>query len=96
MAAAERLASGRATLMLVAGGGEITRREILHRLRQSGRILALAGSGGTADALVAWCRGEEQPPLDDQAVFPPALVEVMDLIEALDSLPRLVAQAFVT
>ncbi len=93
MAAAERLASGRATLMLVAGGGEITRRDILHRLRQASRILALAGSGGTADALVAWRRGEGPLPVDDRAVFPPALVEVLDLTEATGELPRLVAQA---
>ena len=93
MAVAERLAIGRATLMLVAGGGEITRRDILHRLRQSGRILALAGSGGTADALVAWRRGEGPLPVDDQAGFAPALVEVLDLMEAPGQLPRLVAQA---
>ena len=93
MAAAERLASGRATLMLVAGGGEITRRDILHRLHQSGRILALAGSGGTANALVAWRRGEGPLPVDDQVDFAPALVEVLDLTEAPGELPRLVAQA---
>ncbi len=93
MAAAERLAGGRATLMLVAGGGEITRRDILHRLRQSGRILALAGSGGTAEALVAWHRGEGSPPVEDQALFAPGLVEVLDLTEAPGELPRLVAQA---
>ena len=92
-AAAERLASGRATLMLVAGGGEITRRDILHRLRQAGRILALAGSGGTADALVAWRRGEGPLPVDDQGVFATALVEVLDLTEAPGELPQLVAQA---
>lgn len=92
MTAAERLAGGRATLMLVAGGGEITRRDILHRLRQSGRILALAGSGGTAEALVAWHRGEGPPPVEDQALFAPGLVEVLDLTEAPGELPDFVTR----
>lgn len=95
-AAAERLAGGRGTLMLVAGGGEVTRWDVLHRLRQRGRVLALAGSGGTADALVAWCRGEQPPPLAELTGVDHARMEVLDLMAARDQLPRLLAQAFAT
>lgn len=94
MAAAERLAGGRETLLLVAGGGEVTRHDVQQRLNQGGRVLALAGSGGTADALVAWRGGEGPPPLDDPGVFDPALVEVLDLFTAGDRLPGLLAQTF--
>lgn len=62
MAAAERLAAGGETLLLVAGGGEVTRHDVRQRLSQGGRVLVLAGSGGTADALVAWRQGEGPPP----------------------------------
>ena len=95
-AAAERLAGGRGTLMLVAGGGEVTRWDVLHQLRQRGRILALAGSGGTADALVAWCRGEQPPPVSELTGVDHARMEVLDLMAARDQLPRLLAQAFAT
>ena len=95
-AVAERLAGGRGTLMLVAGGGEVTRWDVLHRLRQRGRVLALAGSGGTADALVAWCRGEQPPPLAELMGIDHARIEVLDLMAARDRLPRLLAHAFAT
>ena len=94
MAAAERLAAGRGTLLLVAGGGEVTRHDVQQRLSQGGRVLALAGSGGTADALVAWRRGEGPPPLDDPGVPDPALVEVLDLLTSGERLPGLLARAF--
>jgi hypothetical protein len=93
-AAAERLAGGRGTLMLVAGGGEVTRWDVLHRLRQRGRVLVLAGSGGTADALVAWCRGAQPPPVAALTEADHARIEVLDLMAARDQLPRLLAQAF--
>lgn len=96
MAAADWLASGARTLMLVAGGGEITRRDVQCRLGQAGRVLALAGSGGTADALVAWRRGEGPPPWDAQSVLDPAMIEVLDWMSARDQLLRLVAQAIST
>ena len=94
MAAAERLAAGCGTLLLVAGGGEVTRHDVQQRLSQGGRVLALAGSGGTADALVAWRRGEGPPPLDDPGVPDPALVEVLDLLTSGERLPGLLARAF--
>ena len=95
-AVAERLAGGRGTLMLVAGGGEVTRWDVLHRLRQPGRVLVLAGSGGTADALVAWCRGEQPPPIAELTGADHARIEVLDLMAARDHLPRLLARAFST
>ena len=94
MAAAERLAAGCGTLLLVAGGGEVTRHDVQQRLSQGGRVLALAGSGGTADALVAWRRGEGPPPLDDPGVPDPALVEALDLLTSGERLPGLLARAF--
>ena len=95
-AAAECLAGGRGTLMLVAGGGEVTRWDVLHRLRQRGRVLALAGSGGTADALVAWCRGERPPPLAGLTGADRAHIQVLELRAAGDRLPRLLARALAT
>jgi hypothetical protein len=82
--------------MLVAGGGETTRGDVQCRLGQAGRVLALAGSGGTADALVAWRRREGPPPWDAQSVLDPAMIEVLDLMIARDQLLRLVAQAIST
>ncbi len=95
-AAAECLADGRGTLMLVAGGGEVTRWDVLHRLRQRGRVLALAGSGGTADALVAWCRGGQSPPVAGLTGADRAHIQVLELTAAGDQLPRLVARALAT
>ncbi len=92
-AVAERLAGGRGTLMLVAGGGEVTRWDVLHRLRQRGRVLALARSGGTADALAAWCRGEQLPPIAELTGADLARIEVLDLMAARDQLPRRLTQA---
>lgn len=93
-AVAERLAGGRGTLMLVAGGGEVTQWDVLHRLRQRGRVLTLAGSGGTADALVAWHRGEQPPPVAELIGVDQSRLEVLDLKGAGDQLPGLLAQAF--
>lgn len=95
-AAADSLAAGRGSLMLVAGGGDVTRRDVWHRLRQRGRVLALAGSGGTADALVAWCRGVQPPPAAELMGVDHAHIEVLDLSAARDQLPRLLMQAFAT
>jgi len=95
-AVAERLAGGQGTLMLVAGGGEVTQWDVLHRLRQRGRVLALAGSGGTADALVAWHRGEQPPPAAELIGVDQPHIEVLDLKGAGDQLPGLLAQAFAT
>jgi len=52
-AAAAQLADRQGTLMLVAGGGAITWLDVEQRLRAGGRVLILAGSGGTADELAA-------------------------------------------
>ncbi|MFZ1537084.1 MAG: hypothetical protein WAT23_06855, partial [Chromatiaceae bacterium] len=70
--------------------------DVLHRLRQPGRVLVLAGSGGTADALVAWCRGEQPPPIAELTGADHARIEVLDLMAARDHLPRLLARAFST
>ena len=64
--------------------------------RRPSKVVALAGSGGTADALVAWCRGEQPPPLAELTGVDHARMEVLDLMAARDQLPRLLAQAFAT
>ncbi|WP_296805225.1 hypothetical protein [Thiocapsa sp.] len=97
-AVADRLASGRGTLMLVAAGGEITRLDVTHRLRSGGRVLVLAGSGGTADRLLEWrCNGAAglDGPGDLDAEAPErALMDVLDLADADEHLPGVLARAF--
>ncbi|MBP8197288.1 MAG: hypothetical protein KAX64_01885 [Chromatiaceae bacterium] len=90
---AEHLATGHGSLMLVAAGGAITLLDVIHRLRARGRVLVLAGSGGTADRLATWRRtGRPLPELDLEQVDA-ALVEVLDLAEAGSRLPLILAQA---
>lgn len=59
-----------------------------------GRILALAGSGGMADALIAWCRGEQPPLVVELMGIDQARIGVLDLMAARDRLPELLVQAF--
>lgn len=90
---AEHLAGGHGSLMLVAAGGAITLLDVIHRLRARGRVLVLAGSGGTADRLASWRRtGRPLPELDPEAADA-ALVEVLDLAEAGPRLPLILAHA---
>lgn len=98
-AVADRLARGRGTLMLVAAGGEITRLDVMHRLRTGGRVLVLAGSGGTADRLLDWRRngaaGLDGGPADLDSEAPErALIDVLDLADAGEHLPGVLARAF--
>lgn len=60
-AAAEAVCAGHGSLMLVAGGGKVTRLDLVHRLRAGGSVLLLAGTGGTADDLAAWYRAGRPP-----------------------------------
>jgi hypothetical protein len=96
-AVADRLARGRGTLMLVAAGGEITRLDVAHRLRTGGRVLVLAGSGGTADRLAAW-RDNGAADLDGLGDFDAeaperALIDVLDLADAAEHLPGALVRA---
>lgn len=97
-AVADRLARGRGTLMLVVAGGEITRCDVMHRLRTGGRVLVLAGSGGTADQLVDWRRhgaaGLDGPAVFDAEAPERALIDVLDLADAGEHLPGVLARAF--
>ncbi|UHD15286.1 hypothetical protein [Thiocapsa bogorovii] len=92
-AVTDRLARGRGTLMLVAGGGEITRLDVAHRLRAGGRVLVLAGSGGTADRLADWRRDGGNLPDTDIGESGRDLLEVLSLADAHETLPALVEQA---
>ncbi|MBK8637109.1 MAG: hypothetical protein IPN92_02095 [Chromatiaceae bacterium] len=91
---AEHLAGGHGSLMLVAAGGAITLLDVMHRLRAGGRVLVLAGSGGTADRLATWRRTGRPLPEPGLEQADPALVEVLDLAEAGTRLPRILARAF--
>lgn len=93
-AAADRLAGGRGSLMLVAAGGDITRLDVLHRLRAGGRVVTLAGSGGTAEQLADWRRDGRGVPDLDAGETERALIEVLDLADAHGTLPALVERAF--
>jgi hypothetical protein len=93
-AAADHLARGRATLMLVAAGGEITQLDVMHRLRTGGRVLVLAGSGGAADRLAGWSREDRTNPGFEAGEAERALIEVLDLADAAAQLPRILAKAF--
>jgi len=73
--------------MLVAGGGAITVLDVKQRLGDGGRVLVLAGSGGTADQMAAGRLG-----IDDRD----ERVEVMELGEALDRLPQALSRALET
>ncbi len=92
--AAEFLAKGRGTLMLVASGGDITRLDVMHRLRAGGRVLVLAGSGGTADRLARWRRARGAIPEFDLGEADRSLIEVVELAEAATRLPGILALAF--
>lgn len=49
----QTLAAGRPSLVVLAGGGEGARREVLEQVRRGRRVLVLAGSGRLADEVVA-------------------------------------------
>lgn len=92
-ASAEYLAAGMGTLMLVAGGGEVTRLDVLHRLRGGGRILVLASSGGTADRLAEWRRAGGDEDTDLVPGADPERIEVLDLAAAPACLPAILERA---
>lgn len=56
---AAAIAGGRPSLTLVVNGGEITYHDIEHSLRAGRRVVVLAGSGRTADAIAAAARGQD-------------------------------------
>ncbi|MBK1645940.1 hypothetical protein CKO25_15040 [Thiocapsa imhoffii] len=89
-AAAVQLAAGQPALMLVAAGGDITRLDVWHWLKQRGRVLLLAGTGGMTDQLVAWRQqGAQDAPVDPLlASIDRSLIEVMPWDEAAASLPQ--------
>lgn len=90
-AVAATLAAGRPALVLVAGGGQITRRDVAVALDAGQRLLVLAGSGGTADRLAdAW---RQELALSPGTTARPA-IEIVELDTAAVRLPALLTQAF--
>ncbi|MBK8639721.1 MAG: hypothetical protein IPN92_16140 [Chromatiaceae bacterium] len=47
-----------------------------------------------ADALIAWCRGEQPPLVVELMGIDQARIGVLDLMAARDRLPELLVQAF--
>jgi len=73
----------------MAGGGEVTARDLAEGLRLGRPTLILAGTGGTADAFAAYLSGTGPCPFE----LPPraaGLLDVMDLNRAAADLPTLV------
>jgi hypothetical protein len=101
-AVADRLAGGRGSLMLVAGGGEITRLDVLHRLRAGGPVLTLAGSGGAADCLAddlaeLLAEGQREGEVvvgREAGERARDLIEVLDLADAHRMLPARLGRSF--
>lgn len=92
--AANILAGGLPSLTLVAAGGEVTRLDVLNGLQARRPLVVIAGSGGTADALARWRRGDERMPgvqLDPAARN---LIEVLDLGGAARALPEVLLRSF--
>ena len=88
-AAASVLAGDLPSLTLMAGGGEVTARDLAEGLRLGRPTLILAGTGGTADAFAAYLSGTGPCPFE----LPPraaGLLDVMDLNRAAADLPTLV------
>jgi hypothetical protein len=92
-AAANHLAGGRGTLMMVAAGGDVTRLDVMHRLHAGGRVLVLAGSGGTADRLSDWRRTGRVSPDFEQAEAARMLIDVLNLTDAPGMLPAILERA---
>lgn len=86
---AQTLACGLPSLTLVAGGGEVTRLDVINGLRARRPLLVISGSGGTADALARWHRGGEQLPGAQFGAAERDLIEVVDLDRAPRELPGL-------
>jgi hypothetical protein len=53
----ETLATGRPSIVILAGGGEGAKREVLEQVRRGRQVLALAGTGRFADELAGAARG---------------------------------------
>ena len=78
---------------LVAGGGSITRTEVLANTRQRRPIIVLAGSGRFADELSAIRRGEAEPAKEDVAeIARDADISLFDLHQPPEQLAALVRQ----
>ncbi len=78
---------------LVAGGGSITRTEVLANTRQRRPIIVLAGSGRFADELSAVRRGEAEPAKEDVAeIARDADISLFDLHQPPEQLAALVRQ----
>jgi hypothetical protein len=75
----------------VAGGGEVTARDLREGLRLGRPALVLAGTGGVADGLAAHLRGGGPVPFDLPREAA-GNIEVIDVESAYRDLPPLVLQ----
>lgn len=80
-ACAAALAGPRTGLTLVVAGGAVTRFDVAQALAAGRPLLTLAGSGGTADLVAAWCRDGGPAPDPTLDAADRALVRVLELGE---------------
>ncbi len=93
-AAAACLAAARPSLTLVAAGGRITRLDVATGLKAGRRLVVLAGTGGTADLLADWWRHGRGIPDLPLGATEHALIQVVEMADAADRLPDILAQTF--
>lgn len=94
MATAACLAAGHPFLTLVAGGGRITRLDVTLALKAGLGVVVLAGTGGVADLLAGWWRHGWEIPDVSLSVKEHALIQVVELVDAIERLPDILTQTF--
>lgn len=87
------LASGARSVTVLVNGGEIAMKDVSESLKADRPVLAVAGSGRSADTLVVALRGEAT---DDRAreLVASGLVQAIDLKDSFDSLRKLINEMF--
>lgn len=73
---ATAIADGRPSLTLVINGGQIIYDDIEHSLRARRRVLVLAGTGRTADAIAAAAHGQARDPRAARVAASPGVLVV--------------------
>ncbi len=83
------IAQGKPSVALLVNGGEISKKDVFHSLKENRHVLAVAGSGRLADALTAALNGEttEEGVRD---LVASGLVQAIDFKESFDSLTQLI------
>jgi SLOG in TRPM, prokaryote len=88
----ETLAAGRPSIVILAGGGEGAKREVLEQVRRGRQVLALAGTGRFADELVSAERSGEAIDAATAEVAASGSVTVLGAVEPPASLAERVRE----